>query len=137
LLKVVFSSGDTIGMALAQWPNLGLGAGGWATAAHMFIGSMVLIGLTKRSANFRQLLFASALVIGGILFTKTFDGAFGGAGFYDSVNRMWLHVMPLVMTATLLGYSELLGELFRQSQQPRYARLLSRRTPLVGASLTR
>lgn len=122
LLRVVISSGDPLGMVLAQWPNLGLGAGGWATAAHMFIGSMVLIGLTKRSKHFRQLLFVSALVIGGILFTKTFDGGFGGAGFYDSVNRMWLHVMPLVMATSLLGYSELLGDIFRQSQQPRYAR---------------
>ena len=129
LLREVFSSGKPIGMALAQWPNLGLGAGGWATAAHMFIGSMVLIGLTKRSIHFRQLLFASALVIGGILFTKTFDGGFGGAGFYDSVNRMWLHVMPLVMTASLLGYSELLGDIIRQAQQPRYAR--RRETDLV------
>ena len=111
LARVVWQSADPIGMVLAQWPNLGLGRGGWGTAAHVFIGSAVLLGLRRRSREYRWLLSLSVLIIGAILFSKTFDGGFGREGFYDSVNRMWLHVMPVIITTTLVGYSELIHSL--------------------------
>jgi len=108
LARVVWQSSNPIGTVLAQWPNLGLGVGGWGTAAHVFIGSAVLLGIRRRSAEYRWLLGLSVLLIGAILFTKTFDGGFGREGFYDSVNRMWLHVMPTILVATLVGYAEAL-----------------------------
>lgn len=114
LARIVWQSGDPVGMVLAQWPNLGLGAGGWATAAHMFVGSVILLAFSNRSPIYTRLLWITALIIGAILFTKSFDGGFGREGFYDSVNRMWLHSMPLVLTTTLLGYTELLGSVWRR-----------------------
>ena len=113
---VVARSGNPVGMILAQWPNLGRGEGGWGTAAHMFIASIILLAFSHTSAEYKKLLWLSALLIGGILFSKTFDGGFGRPGFYDSVNRMWLHVMPMVLTATLLGYTQLLASTWTRRQ---------------------
>ena len=114
LARVVWQSSDPLATVLAQWPNLGLGRGGWGTAAHVFIGSIVLLGWKKRSAEYRQLLLLSVLVIATILFTKTFDGGFGREGFYDSVNRMWLHVMPMIAVTTIVGYAELVKEVLNR-----------------------
>lgn len=108
LARVVWQSSNPVGTVLAQWPNLGLGVGGWGTAAHVFIGSAVLLGIRRRSAEYRWLLGLSVLLIAAVLFSKTFDGGFGRASFYDSVNRMWLHVMPTILLTTLVGYSEAL-----------------------------
>lgn len=117
LLRVVVSSGDPLGMVLSQWPNLGLGAGGWATAAHVFIGSLLLLGWRAQSESYRTSMALTWLVIGGVLFSKTFDGGFGGAGFYDSVNRMWLHVAQLVLVTTALGYTTLISRILTSSKK--------------------
>lgn len=128
LARVVWQSNDPLGTVLAQWPNLGLGVGGWGTAAHVFIGSAVLLGLRDRSSEYRWLLGLTALLMATILFTKTFDGGFGRASFYDSVNRMWLHVMPTIIVTSLIGYSEALHALLtrRRIQEPK--------TPQEGAA---
>lgn len=117
LLGGIAMSANPLAQVLAQWPNLGLGRGGWATAAHVFIGSVVLLGFFRRSLAYRWLLGISALMIVTILFSKGFDGGsfsvgFGREGFYDSVNRMWLHVMPTIMVMTIVGYAELLHSAF-------------------------
>lgn len=122
LARVVWQSADPLGTVLAQWPNLGLGRGGWATAAHVFIGSAVLLGLRRRSPEYRWLVGLVVLVIGTILFSKTFDGGFGREGFYDSVNRMWLHVMPTIIVTTLVGYAELVQSTLK-SRTGRTARI--------------
>lgn len=110
--REVWQSGDPVSLILAQWPNLGLGAGGWGTAAHVFVASAVLLGLRRRSSDYRLLLALSALLIGAILYSKTFDGGFGREGFYDSVNRMWLHVMPTILLTALIGYAEVVKNAF-------------------------
>jgi hypothetical protein len=128
LARVVWQSSNPIGTVLAQWPNLGLGTGGWGTAAHVFIGSAVLLGIRRRSTEYRWLLGLSVLLIVAVLFSKTFDGSFGREGFYDSVNRMWLHVMPTILVATLVGYAEALQAAMgwrRRQDQP-----ASHKTPL-------
>ena len=114
LARQVWQSGDPLGLVLAQWPNLGLGAGGWGTAAHVFVASVILLGLRRRSSAYRLLVALSVLLIGAILYSKTFDGGFGREGFYDSVNRMWLHVMPTILLTTLVGYSEVLHNALRR-----------------------
>lgn len=113
----VWQSNDPVGMLLAQWPNLGLGRGGWATAAHVFIGSAILLGLRRRTSDYRLLLGLAIMLIGSILFTKTFDGGFGREGFYDSVNRMWLHVMPVILVSALVGYAELVASAARRKRK--------------------
>ena len=105
---VIWSSGNPLALILAQWPNLGLGQGGWGTAALVFGGSVLLLGWRARPQIYRTLIVLVALLIAGILFSKTFDGGFGRPGFYDSVNRMWLHVMPVVIVASLVGYADML-----------------------------
>ena len=117
LARQVWQSGDPLGLVLAQWPNLGLGAGGWGTAAHVFVASVILLGLRRRSSEYRLLVALSVLLIGAILYSKTFDGGFGREGFYDSVNRMWLHVMPTILLTTLVGYSEVLHNALRRGTQ--------------------
>jgi len=104
-------------LILAQWPNLGLGAGGWGTAAHVFVASALLLGLRRRSSSYRLLLALSALLIGAILYSKTFDGGFGREGFYDSVNRMWLHVMPTILLTALIGYAEAVKNAFGSTEK--------------------
>ena len=117
LLVEVWQSGNPVGLVLAQWPNLGLGAGGWGTAAHVFVGSALLLGVRRRSSDYRLLLTLSVLLIGAILYSKTFDGGFGREGFYDSVNRMWLHVMPTILLAALMGYAELVHKAFGRDSE--------------------
>lgn len=107
----VWESNDPLRVILSQWPNLGLGAGGWGTAAHVFVGSLVLLSWKARSHAYRWLVIVVAVTLGAILYSKTFDGGFGGPGFYDSVNRMWLHAMPLITALTLLGYNELVTQI--------------------------
>ncbi len=107
----VWEANEPLRVILTQWPNLGLGAGGWGTAAHVFVGSLVLLGWRARSHAYRWLVILVAVTLGAILYSKTFDGGFGGSGFYDSVNRMWLHAMPLITAMTLLGYNELVEQI--------------------------
>ncbi len=115
--REVWQSGDPVSLILAQWPNLGLGAGGWGTAAHVFVASALLLGLRRRSSSYRLLLALSALLIGAILYSKTFDGGFGREGFYDSVNRMWLHVMPTILLTALIGYAEAVKNAFGSTEK--------------------
>jgi hypothetical protein len=105
---IIWSSRSPLAVILTQWPNLGLGQGGWGTAALVFGGSVLLLGWRARPQSYRTLIVLVALLIAGILFSKTFDGGFGRPGFYDSVNRMWLHVMPVVIVASLVGYADML-----------------------------
>ena len=95
------------------WLNLGLGRGGWGTAAYMFFATVVLLGYRRHSFLYRYLLRLVGLLLVVLVITKGFDGtgfgiSFGRESFFDSLNRMWLHVMPVVMAMTILGYSELL-----------------------------
>jgi hypothetical protein len=117
LLGEVLASGDPLAVALAQWPNLGLGAGGWGTAALVWSCGLILLGWRLQSEEYRRLVVVSLMYIGGILFTKTFDGGFGREGFFDSVNRMVLHAMPVIMTAALIGISQLMNRAM-QTQKP-------------------
>ena len=74
------------------------------------IASALFLGIRRRSSDYRLLLTLSVLLIGAILYPKTFDGGFGREGFYDSVNRMWLHVMPTILLTALMGYAELIHQ---------------------------
>jgi len=123
LAREIWQSSDPVGLILAQWPNLGLGAGGWGTAAHVFVASAVVLGLRRRSSDYRLLLALSAMLIGAILYSKTFDGGFGREGFYDSVNRMWLHVMPTILLTALIGYSEVVKNSFGSTAKPSPSRM--------------
>jgi len=94
---------------MAQWPNLVLGEGGWATAALVFVAFTFLFWWKSQTADYRWLQSVVWLAIAMIFFSKTFDGSFGRESFYDSVNRMILHVMPLILAVSIVGFSEILS----------------------------
>lgn len=110
LVRSAMSSGNLLQPLLSQWQNLVLGAGGWGTAALVFVGMFILIGLGGSSQSYRQLLVLSLVVIAAVFFTKTLDGGFGGSGFRDSINRMWLQVLPILSTTVLVGLAELVNQ---------------------------
>ena len=109
LAREVWASNRPWSTAMAQWPNLVLGEGGWATAAILFVGFTLLLGWRDQTADYRWLQSVVWLATAMIFFSKTFDGSFGRESFYDSVNRMILHVMPLILVVTIVGLSNLLS----------------------------
>lgn len=111
LAEEIWTSPNPSATALAQWPNLVEGAGGWATAALVFGVVTVASGWKMQSENYRRLLITSVLMIGMIFFSKTFDGSFGRESFYDSVNRMILHITPLIATTASVGLANLVARL--------------------------
>ena len=114
---VIASSASPQSLLFAQWPNLVGGAGGWGLAAPAAVTSIVLLGWRGQPASYRSLVVIASLVIGAIFATKTLDSGFGRASFFDSVNRMYLHVMPVVLLATALGYISLLSRAFARHPQ--------------------
>ena len=109
LAQEIWTSPRPWSTAMAQWPNLVLGEGGWATAALVFVAFTFLFGWKGQTADYRWLQSVVWLAIAMIFFSKTFDGSFGRESFYDSVNRMILHVMPLILTVSIVGFSEILS----------------------------
>lgn len=113
LVTTVVNSPDPIGLLSTQWPNLVQGQGGWASAALVSGFCLIVLGWRSRSESYRTLISLSVLLIAAIFATKVFDGGgFGRESFFDSVNRMLLHVMPLVLAASSMGFIELLRERF-------------------------
>jgi hypothetical protein len=109
LLFEVATSYSPWSTATAQWPNLALGEGGWATAAIVFVLFTMILGWQNRSSDYRWLQILVWLAIGIIFYSKTFDGGLGRESFYDSVNRMLLHIMPVILTVSIVGFAELLA----------------------------
>lgn len=103
LAWVVLTSGQPLALLSAQWPNFGLGAGGWGTAALAFLAAAFLLGWRHQHFAYKWLIGATLLSIAMILASKTLDGNFGREGFFDSVNRMVLHVLPLAYVAISVG----------------------------------
>lgn len=116
IFRVILSSGDPISLMTGPLLNLGLGSGGWGTAAYAFAMTIVLVGRVRQDVYYKKALLVVLLVIGGTLFAKSFEGGFGGPGFYDSVNRMWLHLAPLIFVTTVIGYTNLLSAAFSRKQ---------------------
>lgn len=113
LVATLLGSPNPLSLLSAQWPNLVEGQGGWATAPIVFVFCLVALGWRNRSERYRFLIAIITLLIAAIFATKVFDGGgFGRESFFDSVNRMLIHVMPLVLAASSIGFIELLREKF-------------------------
>ena len=104
----VWKSARPLATATAQVPNLIFGEGGWASAAIAFSVLTLVTAGAHLSRDYRWFLGISWLGIGAILFSKTIDGSFGRESFYDSVNRMVLHIAPLIIVASVVGLTELI-----------------------------
>lgn len=125
LVREAWQTGNLLNPALSQIPNMVFGEGGWATAALMALGSLVILGWRSQTPDYRFLVGLSVLLVSVVLFSKTLDGGFGRPGFGDSVNRMWLQVLPVITVTTLVGYSQLLHQArhlnWRRTARPRKA----------------
>jgi hypothetical protein len=105
--REVWTSSNPFATATAQVPNLIFGEGGWASAAIAFVILTLLSIRASLSKDYLWFLRVSWLGIATILFSKTFDGGFGRESFYDSVNRMILHIAPLILIATIVAFTEM------------------------------
>ena len=125
LIRIPLGSSDPLATVLTQFNNLALGYGGWGVAAAALGASLVLLGWRSRSSDYRLLALMSVVLIFVTLFSKLFDGegtlagGFGRDGFYDSVNRMWLHTLGVVATTMIVGYAEFLHEFARRPRRNR------------------
>lgn len=106
--REVWTSSDPFAKATAQVPNLIFGEGGWASAAITFAILTLVSIRAKLSKDYLWFLGMSWLGIATILVAKTFDGGLGRESFYDSVNRMILHIAPLIVVATVVALAEML-----------------------------
>ena len=113
LVWVIVSSSNPQALVMTQAPNLLEGAGGWGLAAAAAGISLVLLGWKQQPDSYRQLVKVAIVALAMLFAAKTFDGGgFGRESFFDSLNRMYLHVMPMILTATALGYVSLLQRSF-------------------------
>jgi len=125
LIRIPLRSSDPVATVLAQFNNVVLGYGGWGVAATALGVSLVMLGWHSRSSEYRLLALLSVVLIFVTLFSKLFDGegtlsgGFGRDGFYDSVNRMWLHTMGVVAVTMILGYAEFLFDFARRPRPSR------------------
>lgn len=96
--------------------NLVLGLGGWGFVAPAFLLLLFLIGLQRRTRQYRTLLLSVALAILGTVAIKYLDqSGLGRQGFNDSINRAWSHWLVLWWWLPALGLAELLGDLRKKA----------------------
>ncbi len=111
IIRVAIAADNPISPFMAQFNNVVRGYGGWGVAALALAASLVLLGWRARSVQYRKLATLLVVLIFATLLAKLFDGGgfgggFGRDGFYDSVNRMWLHTLGITMVTTVVGYAE-------------------------------
>lgn len=99
----IMRSSNPLEMLTAQVPNLLFGAGGWGTAALVVLGVCLLSVDSMKDPVFRLFFLLSVGLIAAIFLSKSFEGGFGREGFNDSVNRMYLHSMWIVIVTVSLG----------------------------------
>lgn len=115
LIRVPLTSDNPVGIVMTQFNNVVRGYGGWGVAALALGVAVVVLGWRSRSEAYRSLMVLSGLLIFTTLFSKLFDGdgfgaGFGRDGFYDSVNRMWLHTLGVVAVTMVVGFAEFLRD---------------------------
>lgn len=113
----VLGSSDPIHKLTAQWENFGLGAGGWGATAWVFLLLVLLLGWRNQTSLYRWLLALSLILLAATFLSKTLDGvtiggsgSFGRESFYDSLNRMMLHLLPLFSLTVALGLTKIIDQ---------------------------
>jgi hypothetical protein len=122
LLRVPLGANDPFAVVMTQFNNVVLGYGGWGVSALTLGAVFLLLGWNSRSLEYRSLVVLSATLIFTTLFSKLFDGGgfgggFGRDGFYDSVNRMWLHTLGVVAVTVLVGVTEFIRDMATQRSE--------------------
>lgn len=116
VLTLIYHWGPS-SLVSAQWENLVEGRGGWASAPLVAVTLGLIFGWKHTSRTYKELAMMILVLVATTLVTKTIDGGFGRPSFFDSVNRMWLHSMPIIALATLIGLQSMLSELFGKREQ--------------------
>jgi hypothetical protein len=130
MIAIPLASGNPLPWALAQFNNVVRGYGGWGIAGPAFFAIVAVLGWRRRSPEYRQIAALTIVVIFLAPFSQLFDGGFGGGfgrdGFYDSVNRMWLHSLGLAVSTLLIGLTEFFRDV-AQRVKPQKASNISNR----------
>lgn len=125
---LVLRGGNPLGTLNGQIQNLVFGVGGWGTFALVFFGSAVALGLRHHPVEYRRVLLVAFVLFVAVIFSKAASGGgFGRGNFVDSVNRMYLHAMPTMVLALLLGYSSVVGSLVKRATKGVSTRKIGRR----------
>lgn len=93
----------------AQARNFFLGAGGWGISLVALMVLIVVVFSGRTSAFSRRLVGAICMSVAITISAKLFDGNFGGfgqMGFNDSLNRSYLHWLPIMVLALVRGFSD-------------------------------
>lgn len=109
--QVIFFRGMQQGNQ-ALFVNLVLGAGQWGYLFPFLVVIFVLVGFRGLSAEYRNLAVITVTLILSFLIAKMLDGGqsgrpdLGRIGWTDSLNRMWIHLVPLLLVTALVGLVE-------------------------------
>jgi len=85
------------------------GEGGWGFLFPSLLSVFLLLSIGRRSKVYRTLL---ALTISSIALTLALkildsgDTGFGRIGFWDTINRSWIHFLPLYVATATRGFVE-------------------------------
>ena len=109
--QIVFFKGMLTGDgALLQ--NLVFGKGDWGFLFIFLFAVFLIVGFKNWSTEYRYLVQISATLILSFLIAKMLDGGqsghpdLGRVGWSDSLNRMWIHLMPLLLITAIVGLVE-------------------------------
>lgn len=97
---------------VALFVNLFLGAGLWGYLFPFLLIIFVVVGYRKRTADYKTLAIISLTLIMSFLIAKMLDGGqsgnptLGRIGWSDSLNRMWIHLLPVLVITALVGLVE-------------------------------
>lgn len=90
--------------------NVLLGGGGWGYFFPAMLALLFIVGLRGTSTAVVRLWLGSITAVLFTLLIKYVErGSFGGTVFWDTINRSWIHVLPLVMLLVGVSLAELLA----------------------------
>ena len=120
MLLLLWAAGDRISFLAAQTANIAEGRGGWGIfGILMVLLAILVVGLPEETTDGFGLLAARWTLIGYVpltffaklgdglqqgpdsVFAALLDGG-GRIGWGDSVNRMWTHVIPLILAIIVM-----------------------------------
>jgi len=130
MVAIPLASGNPVPWVLAQFNNVVRGYGGWGIAGPAFFAVLALAGWRRHSPEYRQIATLTVAVLFLAPFSQLFDGGFGGGfgrdGFYDSVNRMWLHSLGLAVTTLLIGLTEFFRDIVQRAKPQKASNISAR-----------
>jgi len=97
---------------IALFVNLFLGAGLWGYLFPFLLFVFIAVGYRQRSVDYKTLAIISLTLIMSFLIAKMLDGGqsgnptLGRIGWSDSLNRMWIHLLPVLIITALVGLVE-------------------------------